>query len=554
MMTRCIRPRAGAAVAAGAADDSVHARQPRAEALGTRRRRCASSPSARRSPPTCARARRSSPPTRLEIIPNPVDVAWPSRQRPRPRRRRSTGPTRSISASSRPTKGTSHLVDVVERARLDWPLVDRRRWPRSRRDRGRGADDRDRDVRLVGWVDRTQTTAWLAHASLLIFTSRGPESLSRVLLEASALGVPIAAMNTGGTPDIVKHGETGLLSSTPEALARRRAAARRGRPLRRSSASGQSLRRAAFDARGRARSTLYDLEIGDPRPVDEIARSRSACTADHVDDRVLHDPRSAVNSNGRDPESHFEPDRVPTAEIHPRPPMKPALRVAVVARSVFPLHGLGGLERHVYDLVRYLADAGVETTLITRPPKAALGADAIHPRVTLRTVPYRTFPLAGRRGTTVIDRSTAYPLFGLRAGRAGLGARPRRQDRHRPWARRERARICAGGARRAPRRSCSIRRASRNSARPARAARGSSAPGTCRCDGPSSPAPRRPTASSPPTARSNPSCASISTCRRNAFASFRTRSICTGSTASRRPPTARACGLPPASAATMSCC
>jgi glycogen synthase len=97
--------------------------------------------------------------------------------------------------------------------------------------------------------------------------------------------------------------------------------------------------------------------------------------------------------------------------------MKPALRVAVVARSVFPLHGLGGLERHVYDLVRYLADAGVETTLITRPPKAHHGADSIHPQITLRTVPYRTFPLAGRRGTTVIDRSTAYPLFGLRAGR-----------------------------------------------------------------------------------------------------------------------------------------
>ncbi|HUK63206.1 MAG TPA: glycosyltransferase family 4 protein, partial [Dongiaceae bacterium] len=32
-------------------------------------------------------------------------------------------------------------------------------------------------------------------------------------------------------------------------------------------------------------------------------------------------------------------------------------------------------------------------------------------------MPYRTFPFAGRRGTTVIDRSTAYPLFGRRAGR-----------------------------------------------------------------------------------------------------------------------------------------
>ena len=35
-------------------------------------------------------------------------------------------------------------------------------------------------------------------------------------------------------------------------------------------------------------------------------------------------------------------------------------------------------------------------------------------------MPYRTFPLAGRRGTTVIDRSTAYPLFGERAGRVAL--------------------------------------------------------------------------------------------------------------------------------------
>jgi glycogen synthase len=94
------------------------------------------------------------------------------------------------------------------------------------------------------------------------------------------------------------------------------------------------------------------------------------------------------------------------------------IRAAVVARSVFPLHGHGGLERHVYDLVRHLADSGVEVTLITRQPAGARpAADAIDPRITLLTVPYRTFPLAGRRGTTIVDRSTAYPLFGERAGR-----------------------------------------------------------------------------------------------------------------------------------------
>src|SRR5205823_2049090 len=61
--------------------------------------------------------------------------------------------------------------------------------------------------------------AWLGHASVLVFPSRGPESLSRVLIEASALGVAIAAMNTGGTTDIIVDEETGLLSATPEELA-----------------------------------------------------------------------------------------------------------------------------------------------------------------------------------------------------------------------------------------------------------------------------------------------------------------------------------------------
>jgi glycogen(starch) synthase len=39
-----------------------------------------------------------------------------------------------------------------------------------------------------------------------------------VLIEASALGVPIAAMDTGGTRDIIQPGVTGLLSSSPEGL------------------------------------------------------------------------------------------------------------------------------------------------------------------------------------------------------------------------------------------------------------------------------------------------------------------------------------------------
>ena len=110
--------------------------------------------------------------------------------------------------------------------------------------------------------------------------------------------------------------------------------------------------------------------------------------------------------------------------------MTRGLRVAVVARSVAPLHGVGGLERSVFDLVRYLAAHDVKVTLITRPPSAGGAvsedvsktslAELIHPRVIPVFVPYRTFPFAGRRGTTVIDRSTAYPVFGMSAGRMAL--------------------------------------------------------------------------------------------------------------------------------------
>jgi glycogen synthase len=98
------------------------------------------------------------------------------------------------------------------------------------------------------------------------------------------------------------------------------------------------------------------------------------------------------------------------------------VKVALLARSVFPLHGFGGLERHVYDLARALVERDVTVTLITPPPSGGreFTPESIHPRVTTEFVPYHTFPLANRRGTTVLDRSTAYPLWGLRAGRRAL--------------------------------------------------------------------------------------------------------------------------------------
>ncbi len=107
------------------------------------------------------------------------------------------------------------------------------------------------------------------------------------------------------------------------------------------------------------------------------------------------------------------------------------LRVAVVTRSIYPLHRYGGLERHGYDLVRSLLARNVRITLIAPPPASQRprepDAEGVyrHPHLTFRPVPYLTFPFSNRRGTTILDRITAYPAFGMRAGRvaADLSAR-----------------------------------------------------------------------------------------------------------------------------------
>ena len=109
------------------------------------------------------------------------------------------------------------------------------------------------------------------------------------------------------------------------------------------------------------------------------------------------------------------------------------MNVVLVARAVFPLHGFGGLERSVYDLARALVEREIGVTLIVPPPSNPAdqpqAAELIHPAVRVECIPYRTFPLANRRGTTVLDRSTAYPLWGLRAGRrAGELVREGRAD------------------------------------------------------------------------------------------------------------------------------
>lgn len=79
-------------------------------------------------------------------------------------------------------------------------------------------------ARFLDWAGHNEVLRLMARCDLLLFPSAWGEPLSRVLLEAAALGAPILAMPTGGTPDIVRDGATGALAATPQQFAARLAA------------------------------------------------------------------------------------------------------------------------------------------------------------------------------------------------------------------------------------------------------------------------------------------------------------------------------------------
>ena len=147
---------------------------------------------------------------RVEVIPNVVDP----------------GETRAL-AEGRPSfdlperfllfvgkleenKGARRLVPAVAAARTGLPLVVL----------GEGSlahtlkfDAASAGVELIlrGWAHREDVLRAMARATVLVFPSLWAEPLSRVLLEALALGTPVAAMDTGGSREILEDGRSGLL-------------------------------------------------------------------------------------------------------------------------------------------------------------------------------------------------------------------------------------------------------------------------------------------------------------------------------------------------------
>jgi glycosyltransferase involved in cell wall biosynthesis len=185
MMTQCVKPRAGAAFAASwPLIPYMRAN------LATKRHTLARADALIAVSSTIARDLAARIPalgaTTVHTIPNPVDMAALDQafmQSTPPL----SGPYVLYAGKLATNKGVQFLLPALARARVTWPLVVVGDGP-LRASLEAQARQLRIDLRVQGWLDRDRVWAWMQHATMLAFPSYGPESLSRVLIEAADRG------------------------------------------------------------------------------------------------------------------------------------------------------------------------------------------------------------------------------------------------------------------------------------------------------------------------------------------------------------------------------
>ncbi|MBA3946319.1 MAG: glycosyltransferase family 4 protein [Herpetosiphonaceae bacterium] len=107
------------------------------------------------------------------------------------------------------------------------------------------------------------------------------------------------------------------------------------------------------------------------------------------------------------------------------------LRVLMLARAVYPIHGFGGIERHVFHLVTHLMRQGVEVKLVIGRVAGSTPAAQLERIVTAASLKehqdsYGSLLLTSRRydhtspllrPNSILGRQINYPLFSLAEGR-----------------------------------------------------------------------------------------------------------------------------------------
>ena len=111
-------------------------------------------------------------------------------------------------------KGALLLAPAVAAARTGLPLVVLGEGSESHALKFEAARS-EVPLLIRGWASREDVLRTMTRATALVFPSLWPEPLSRVLLEAMALGTPTAAIATGGTREILCDDDSGLVVDDP---------------------------------------------------------------------------------------------------------------------------------------------------------------------------------------------------------------------------------------------------------------------------------------------------------------------------------------------------
>jgi glycosyltransferase involved in cell wall biosynthesis len=110
-----------------------------------------------------------------------------------------------IQAAEIVARSTSKIRFTVHGARLFSELS----FERHLRSMAKG-----RPIEFHGWTD--DVAGVLREIDILVVPSTAVEATPRVIVEAFSAGTPVIAYPSGGIPELIRHGDTGLLTAAPD--------------------------------------------------------------------------------------------------------------------------------------------------------------------------------------------------------------------------------------------------------------------------------------------------------------------------------------------------
>jgi len=158
------------------------------------------------------------PPDRVEVIPNGVDRrAWKATRRAitvARKRYAGTGPLIGYAGRLVYEKGVQHLVGAIPELRREFPglrvvIAGDGPYREELQTQARGRRIGDDTLRFTGFLGVGELPALLGAMDTTVVPSLY-EPFGMVALEAAAAGAPLAVADTGGLPEIVESGVTGV--------------------------------------------------------------------------------------------------------------------------------------------------------------------------------------------------------------------------------------------------------------------------------------------------------------------------------------------------------